>query len=133
MEDLQIIIFDGHCNFCNGAVNFIIKRNSRNTFKFSPVQSDIARKLMLKHQVHEVGNDTFIFIKEDQCFLRTSAALEIVKDLDGPWFIFRMFTIVPPFIRDYFYNLLAKNRYRLFGKRSACMVPSQEIRNRFLL
>ena len=132
MEDHQIIIFDGVCNFCNGAVNFIIKRDSQGVFKFAPMQSEIAQELISKHDVHEVGYDTFLLIKNEQCFVRTNAALEITKDLDGLWFTFRVFKIIPSVIRDYFYRLFARNRYNLFGKRAACMVPSKEVRDRFL-
>ena len=132
MEEDQIIIFDGVCNFCNGAVNFIIKRDSQGIFKFAPMQSEIAQELILKHQVNGVSDDSFLLIKNGQCFLRTNAALEITKDLDGFWFLFRAFKLVPAGIRDYFYRLLARNRYKLFGKRSACMVPSKAVRDRFL-
>ncbi|AZZ98500.1 DCC1-like thiol-disulfide oxidoreductase family protein [Pseudoalteromonas sp. R3] len=132
MEDHQIIIFDGICNFCNGAVNFIIERDSKGVFKFAPMQSEIAQELIAKHQIQEVGYDTFLLIKNEQCFVRTNAALEITKDLDGFWFMFRVFKIVPSVIRDFFYRLFARNRYNLFGKRSVCMVPSKEVRDRFL-
>ncbi|WP_211829382.1 thiol-disulfide oxidoreductase DCC family protein [Kistimonas asteriae] len=132
MEDHQIIIFDGICNFCNGAVNFIIERDSKGVFKFSPMQSEIAQELISKHQINEAGYDTFLLIKNEQCFVRTNAALEITKDLDGLWFMFRVLKIIPSVIRDFFYRLFARNRYNLFGKRSACMVPSKEVRDRFL-
>lgn len=132
MEGHHIIIFDGICNFCNGAVNFIIKRDSKGVFKFTPMQSEIAKELISKHQVHEVGYDTFLLIKNDRCYLRTNAALEITKGLDGLWFMFRAFKIVPSSIRDYFYRLFARNRYILFGKRTVCIVPSKEVRDRFL-
>lgn len=132
MDAQHIIIFDGVCNFCNGAVNFIIKRDSKRIFKFAPMQSEIAQTFMSKHQIHDIGYDTFILIKNDKCYLRTNAALEITKDLDGYWFMFRVFKIVPSKIRDYIYNLLARNRYRLFGKRAVCMMPSKEISDRFL-
>ncbi len=132
MKDHHIIIFDGVCNFCNGAVNFIIERDSRDAFKFAPMQSEIAQQLILKHQTHEAGHDTFILIKNGNCFVRTNAALEITKDLDGFWFILRVFKIVPSVIRDFFYKTFARNRYTLFGKRAMCMVPTKEVRDRFL-
>lgn len=132
MESHQIIIFDGVCNLCNGAVNFIIKRDARGVFKFAPMQSEIAQKLMLQYQVQELSNDSFLLIKNGQCFLRTNAALEITKELDGFWFMFRSFKILPAVIRDYFYRLLARNRYRLFGKQDTCRLPTKEERDRFL-
>jgi len=132
MLDSQIVIFDGICNFCNGAVNFIIKRDSKAAFKFAPMQSETAQELLLQHEVRIVGDDSFILIKNGRCFVRTNAALEITKDLDGFWFIFRAFKIVPAVVRDYFYWVLARNRYKLFGKRDTCMVPNTEVLDRFL-
>ena len=131
MEESQIVIFDGICNFCNGAVNFIIKRDSKAVFKFTPTQGKIAQDLLLKHQVPEVGYDSFVLIKNGQSFLRTNAAFEITKDLDGFWFI-GAFKIVPAVVRDYFYRILARNRYTLFGKRAVCMMPKKEVRDSFL-
>jgi predicted DCC family thiol-disulfide oxidoreductase YuxK len=131
MNDNQIVIFDGICNFCNGAVNFIIKRDSKAAFKFAPTQSKEAQELLLKYQIPEAGYDSFVLIKNGQLFLRTNAALEITKDLDGFWFI-GAFKIVPAVVRDYFYRILARNRYTLFGKRAACTVPKKEVRDRFL-
>ena len=133
MATEPIIIFDGVCNLCNSAVNFIIKRDSKAVFKFVPLQSKVAQELMLRHQVQELGTDTFILIKNGQCFVRTNAALEVAKDLDGFCFLFRVFKLVPTVIRDYFYNLLAKKRYSLFGNQEQCMVPSNEVRKRFLI
>jgi predicted DCC family thiol-disulfide oxidoreductase YuxK len=132
MDYNQIIIFDGICNFCNGAVNFIIRRDSRAAFKFAPMQSKEAQELLQKYQIPEAGYDSFVLIKNGQPFLRTNAALEITKDLDGFWFMFRAFKIVPAVVRDYFYRILARNRYTLFGKRAACMMPKKEVRDRFL-
>ena len=132
MKDHHIIIFDGVCNFCNGAVNFIIERDSSNVFKFSPMQSERAQELILKHKVHDVGYDTFLLIKNEQCFVRTNAAFEITKDLDGPWFIFRAFRIFPCFFRDFVYRIFARNRYNIFGKRATCMIPAREVHDKFL-
>jgi len=133
MQEHQIIIFDGVCNFCNGAVKFIINRDAKAVFKFAPMQSEIAQELMTKHQIKELSDDTFILIKNGQCFVRTDAALEITKDLDGFWYVFRAFKILPPVIRDYFYRLLARNRYKLFGKQTECMIPTADVRDRFLV
>src|SRR5690554_8066392 len=82
MATEPIIIFDGVCNLCNSAVNFIIKRDSKAVFKFVPLQSKVAQELILRHQVQELGTDTFMLIKNGQCFVRTDAALEVAKDLD---------------------------------------------------
>jgi predicted DCC family thiol-disulfide oxidoreductase YuxK len=96
------------------------------------MQSEMAQQLLSEHPTQKRESDTFILIKNGQCFERTNAALEITKDLDGLWFILRAFKIVPSIVRDYFYKMLARNRYRLFGKRATCMVPTKEVRDRFL-
>lgn len=132
MDNRHIIVFDGVCNFCNGAVNFIIKRDPEGIFAFTPMQSDLARELMDKHKIHNVGIDTFLLIKNDQCFVFSSAALEITKDLTGLWYIFNVFRLVPSAIRDFFYKVFARNRYALFGKQDTCMVPTKEMRSRFV-
>jgi len=132
MKHRRIIIFDGVCNFCNGAVNFIIKRDPNGVFAFTPMQSDFAQSLIRKYKVKEVGMDTFILIKNDKHHVRTDAVLEITKDFRGFWFLFRVFKILPRLFRDYFYKLFARNRYRLFGKRATCMIPTPDIRSRFI-
>lgn len=132
MDNRPIIIFDGVCNFCNGSVNFIIKRDAAAVFAFTPAQSETAKALMEQHHIPNLANDTFILIKNGTCFTRTNAALEITKDLSGFWFLFRIFKLLPTSFRDIFYDALAKNRYKLFGKKDSCMVPSQNIKDRFI-
>lgn len=132
MDNSYIVIFDGVCNFCNGGVNFIIKRDPDAKFVFTPMQSDLAKELMLKYQIDNVGMDTFVLIKGDESYIFSSAALEITKDLEGLWWLFLVFKIVPVQIRDYFYKLFARNRYTLFGRKELCMVPTSDIRSRFL-
>lgn len=132
MSNTQIIIFDGVCNFCNGAVNFIIKRDRDNVFKFAPMQSQAAIDLIAKYEVKDVGFDTFLLIKGDKCYFRTNAALEITKELSGFWFLFRVFKLLPRAIRDYFYRLFARNRYSIFGRSDTCMIPTLEVKSKFL-
>ena len=132
MNNRHIVIFDGVCNFCNGAVNFIIKRDPEGLFVFTPMQSDLASELMEKHQVHNLGVDTLLLIKGEQCFMFSSAALEISRDLTGFWYIFSVVKLVPAPIRDFLYRLFARNRYTLFGRQKACMIPTEEVRCRFV-
>jgi predicted DCC family thiol-disulfide oxidoreductase YuxK len=96
------------------------------------MQSDLARELMNKHEIYNAGVDTFFLIKNDQCFVFSSAALEITKDLSGFWYVFNIFRFVPVIIRDYFYKLFARNRYAIFGRQESCMVPTEEISSRFV-
>ena len=132
MENKHIIVFDGICNFCNAAVNFIIKRDPEAVFVFTPMQSKFAQELMDKHNIHNAGTDTFLLIKNGQCYVFSSAALEITKDLTGLWYVFNMFKWVPSIVRDFFYKVFAKNRYRIFGKQESCMVPTKELKARFI-
>lgn len=132
MDNRYIVIFDGVCNFCNGAVNFIIKRDPEGVFAFTPMQSELARELMGKYSVPNVGVDTFLLIKNGQCFVFSSAALEISRDLTGFWYLFYVLRLVPSPIRDTCYKLFARNRYKLFGRKDTCMVPSKEVKSRFV-
>lgn len=127
-----VVIFDGICNVCNGAVNFVIKRDPQGKFAFTPMQTELARELTDKFGLHTEGMDTFILIKEGRGYVFSTAALEISRDLSGYWYLFNVFRIIPAPIRDFFYKLFARNRYRLFGKRDQCMVPSAEVRSRFV-
>ena len=132
MSNHHVIIFDGVCNFCNSSINFIIKRDHSNKFVFTPMQSPAAQQLIADYNVENVGFDTFLLIKNGKCFYRTNAAIEIAKDLRGAWPLFKVFKILPRPIRDYFYRLFARNRYSIFGKMETCMVPTKELKNKFL-
>jgi len=132
VDNRHIVIFDGVCNFCNWAVNFIIKRDPDGVFAFTPIQSELAHELMKKHSVTSFGIETVLLIKNDQCFVFSDAALEITKDLTGLWFILTIFRLVPKPLRDAVYKLFARKRYKLFGRKNTCMVPSKEQRSRFV-
>lgn len=132
MDSRSIIVFDGLCNFCNAAVNFIINRDPSAKFAFTPMQSPLAKDLMVQIKIDNVGIDTFLLIKDGQAFVFSNAALEITKDLMGLWYLFNIFKVVPRFLRDGVYKLFARNRYTLFGKTDTCMVPSQNVRSRFI-
>ncbi len=132
MNKPDIVIFDGICNFCNGAVNFIIKRDPTAKFAFTPMQSPLAKELMAQYKIDNVGIDTFLLIKDGQCLVFSSAALEISKGLSGYWYLFNIFKLVPSPVRDVIYKLFARNRYRLFGKAATCMVPSPDVKSRFV-
>ena len=132
LENNHIVIFDGVCNFCNGAVNFIINRDPNKLFIFAPLQSEAAKNLIEKYSAQKVGFDTFLLIKNGQCFYRTDAALEIAKELSGYWYLFNVFKVLPRSFRDFFYRLFARNRYALFGRTEKCMVPTKALRKRFI-
>jgi len=127
-----VILFDGVCNFCNGSVNFIIDRDKSGYFKFAPLQSEVGQKLLDQNGIDKTVTDSVVLIEDGKAYTRTTAALRIARKLSGYWSWFYGFTVVPSFIRDVFYNLFAKYRYKMFGKQEACMLPTPEIRARFL-
>jgi predicted DCC family thiol-disulfide oxidoreductase YuxK len=132
MSTKHLVIFDGVCNFCNGAINFIIKHDPNETFTFTPMQTELAISLTKKHNIANAGVDTLFLIKNGKCYRRTDAALEITKDLSGYWHLFKILKIIPRPIRDFFYKIFAKNRYKIFGKRNVCMVPTEKVKRRFV-
>jgi len=127
-----IILFDGVCNFCNGSVNFIIDRDPEAYFKFAPLQSQVGEKLLKENGVDKIETDSVVLIEDGKVYTRTTAALRIARRLSGYWSWFYGFIVVPSFCRDIFYRLFAKYRYKMFGKQEACMLPSPEVRSRFL-
>lgn len=142
----RIVLFDGVCNFCNGAVNFIIRHDRDNKFKFAALQSHRGMELRAKYGIGD-DVDSIILIEDNaahlhsgagigmtvgSAFLYSNAALQIARALGGVFSLLFVFVIVPTPIRDWFYRLFARYRYRLFGKRDVCMVPGPEVTGRFL-
>jgi len=127
----RIVLFDGECNFCDHSVQFIIKRDPKGHFMFASIQSDIGKKLLNQFNVPEDIN-SFILIDKNKCYFKSTAALHMCKNLKGLWKIPYILLIVPRPIRDFFYGIIANNRYKWFGKRDSCILPSPEIRKRFL-
>jgi predicted DCC family thiol-disulfide oxidoreductase YuxK len=131
ITEKDIILFDGVCNLCNGAVQFIIKRDPEGKFQFASLQSARAQQ-MLKDREAPITMETIILLRGNQLFQRSDAALEIARKLSGAWPLVYGLKVVPRFIRDGVYNWIAKNRYRFFGKRNECMIPTPALRNRFI-
>jgi predicted DCC family thiol-disulfide oxidoreductase YuxK len=132
VENKQVIIFDGVCNFCNAAVNFIIKRDKKQKFIFTTRQSSFGKKIISKHLKSKWDNDTIVLIKNDNCFTHSEAVFEIIDDLSGHWRLLFIFKILPIKFRNYLYKQLAKHRYSIFGKREVCMIPNHELKSRFI-
>ena len=126
----KIIFFDGVCNLCNRLVIFIIKRDRNRIFKFASLQSAKAEEMGIIKKDKTLN--TIIFLNENKLYQKSSAVLHICKLLPFPWPLLFGFIIVPRFIRDSVYNFVADNRYKWFGKRDQCMVPSKIIEDRFL-
>lgn len=127
-----IILFDGVCNLCNGAVQFIIKRDPKAYFKFASLQSEVGQQLLKKHDLPTKSMDTIVLIEQGQAYIYSSAPLRICHHLAFPWPLATAFLLVPPFIRHAVYRWVGNNRYKWFGKQEECMLPSPEDRARFL-
>lgn len=127
-----VLLFDGVCNFCTGSVTFIIKRDPAATFLFAPLQSASGQRLLQQFSLPDYDFDTFILIEGEQCYTKSTAALRVLKRLRGGWPLLYGFIIVPKPVRDFVYERIAKNRYKLFGKKDQCMVPTPDIKARFL-
>lgn len=132
MEPRRIIIFDGVCRFCNRAVNFIIKHDHDKVFHFSPMQSDAAQSLIAQYDLIHISADTLLLIKDGKSYVRAEAAFEISRDLSGGWKYLGVLRVLPAALTDWFYRKCATNRYNLFGKLSDCVIPSEELKSRFL-
>lgn len=121
-KNKHIILFDGDCSFCNFWVRFITKRDVKKQFVFHSLQSDIGRKLRQEHYISE-ELDTLIYINDkNNAYIKSGAALRVAKRLKFPWFLFFGFIIIPPFIRNWLYDVIAKNRHKLF-KNNSCEIP----------
>jgi predicted DCC family thiol-disulfide oxidoreductase YuxK len=127
----SIILFDGVCNLCNSGVQFIIKRDSKYRFKFASLQSETGQMLLNKYGISN-KMDSIIVIENEEVYIKLSAALHISRYLDGYWKYLMIFKVLPPSFRDFFYDILAKNRYKWFGKKDSSMLPTLEMKKRFL-
>lgn len=128
----NIILFDGVCNFCDSSVNFIIDRDKKNIFKFAALQSEKGQEILEHFKLSKNDFDSFIFIEKNMVYKKSSAALRIAKKLGLFWKIFYPLILIPRPIRDFFYNIIAKNRYKLFGKKDSCRIPTPELKEKFL-
>ncbi|MBN8701890.1 MAG: thiol-disulfide oxidoreductase DCC family protein [Bacteroidetes bacterium] len=131
-KETNILLFDGVCNFCNKSVQFIIKRDSSEKFKFASLQSEIGQTLLKKFGLETSNLDSFVYIKNDSYFVKSSAALHVLKELGGIWQLFYFLLIIPKPLRDFVYNFISKRRYQLFGKRDSCMIPTDATKHLFL-
>lgn len=131
-KEHKIILFDGVCNLCNGAINFVIQKDRKNIFKFATLQSEIGKSLLSKYNVDTTKIDSMILIDGDKCYIKSSAALRIAKRLSGGYPLLYSLIVLPKFIRNSVYEYVAKNRYKWFGKKESCMIPTPELKAKFL-
>ncbi len=127
-----LVLFDGHCNLCTGAVQFIISHDKRNKFRFASLQSEPGRKILRTFGLPEEKTNSVVLILNHKAYTESTAALLIARHLSGIWPVLYFLVIIPPFIRNAVYRLIARNRYKWFGRRAACWLPSDELRARFL-
>ncbi len=131
-NDTAILLFDGVCNLCNSSVNFIIKHDKKNYFQFASIQSETGQELLKKHNINASTTDSVVLIENNKYYIKSTATLRIAKHLDGLYPLLYAFIIIPSFIRNVVYDLIARNRYKWFGKRETCMIPTDEIRSKFI-
>ena len=130
--NFEIILFDGVCNFCNSSINFVIDHDPEKHFKFAPLQSEIGQEILTQFHKNTKDFDSVILLKNNQLYEKSEAALEITKHLSGFWKYLSVFKILPTVFLNFFYNIVAKNRYKIFGKADSCRMPTPELRERFL-
>lgn len=128
----NLILFDGVCNLCSALVQFVIRHDREAKFRFAAIQSEIGRKIYQSHGLDPADLQTFVFIADGKVVLRSDAAIEVVSRFGGAWRIFAIFRLVPRVARDFVYSTIARNRYRWFGRKEVCMIPTPEIDERFL-
>ena len=132
VQDKPIILFDGVCNFCNAGVNFIINQDKKKVFRFAALQSDAGQRLAEEYHLPKKDFDSFILIDKGKVYNKSAAGFKVYGKLPWYWKWTQVFWIVPRFITDAVYDFVARNRYKWFGKRDECMLPTPEIRSRFL-
>jgi predicted DCC family thiol-disulfide oxidoreductase YuxK len=127
-----IILFDGVCNLCSGAVHFLIRRDPKGKFRFASLQSEVGLTLLKQARISSEQLDTIVLIEGDRCYTRSTAALRIAKRLPGLWPVLYIGIVIPTPLRNKLYDWVARNRYRWFGRKEQCMLPTPAIKSRFL-
>lgn len=127
-----IILFDGVCNLCNGFVQFLIKRDPHAHFRFAALQSEMGQALLKKHGMSTDEIDTVVMLENDQLYIRSEVGLRIASQMNGLWPIFSILRILPLWFRDPIYDFIAARRYRWFGEKDQCMIPTPALKSRFL-
>lgn len=132
-KNKQLILFDGVCNLCNSSVNFVIKHDKKNKFLFTPLQSELASQIVEEFQIDRKKTDSILlYTPEKVITYKSTAALKIASYLGFPINILSVFLIIPAIIRNWIYDFIAKNRYKWFGKKEVCMIPTPELKSKFL-
>ena len=128
----SLILFDGVCNLCNGFVQFVIERDKNAKFMFASLQSEAAQNILKPFDFSIEELKTIVLVENGKIYLRSRAVLRIASQLGGAWKLSAMLYVFPSFISDAVYNLISKYRYKLFGKKDSCMIPTPELKQRFI-
>lgn len=128
----KVILFDGVCNLCNGAIIFVIKRDPNDVFRFAALQEEPGNSLLREYAIDPAETDSIVLIENNRAFTKSTAALRIARHLKGAYPLLYALMIVPKPIRNWVYDYIAKNRYRWYGKKDSCMIPTPELRGKFL-
>jgi predicted DCC family thiol-disulfide oxidoreductase YuxK len=128
-----VLLFDGVCNLCNSLVRFIIRHDNSEIVKFAALQSEAGKQFLTEKGLPEGFRDSVILVEGTKYYYRSTAVLHLFKLMGGPWRFLYGFIIIPAFIRDLFYNIIGKCRYRVFGNSKFCILPPDEIVNRFIM
>ncbi|WP_436911476.1 thiol-disulfide oxidoreductase DCC family protein [Halosimplex marinum] len=127
-----ILLFDGVCNLCNGSIRFVVEHDPEGVFRFAPLQSAAAERLLADVGFEGYDFDTFVLVDGDDYYTKSEAALRVASELEFPWSLAGALRVVPRPLRDAVYDTVASHRYAVFGRKAQCMVPSPEIRERFI-
>lgn len=128
----NLVLFDGVCNLCTASVQFIIRHDREAIFRFASIQSEIGKEICRSQGLDPADVRTFVLVSNGKTLVRSDAAIEVASSLGGAWRLLTIFRLVPRVARDWIYAMLARNRYRWFGRTDACMIPSPEVKDRFL-
>ena len=132
-KDKKLILFDGVCNLCNNSVTFVIKRDKQNMFLFAPLQSEIGARIIKEKNIDTQKTDSILLYEPSgELSIKSTAGIKIASGLGWPWKLMNVFYIIPPFLRNLVYDFIARNRYKWYGKKDACMIPTPELRSKFL-
>lgn len=132
LKNKTILLFDGYCNLCNGCVKFVLKHEKNDLISFASLQSETGEKLLKQYNIDPNVTDSLVLIENGTASIKSSAALKLTKYMKGLYPLCMGFMIIPPFIRNWVYDFIAKHRYKWFGKSDTCMIPDKNIANRFL-
>lgn len=128
----KILLFDGVCNLCNSSVTFVIQRDKKDLFRFAALQEPAGLELIEKHQIDTAKTDSIILIDNGKVYTKSTAALKVARHLGSAYPLLYAFMIIPNFIRNWVYDYVAKNRYKWYGKKDSCMIPTPELKSKFL-